>query len=380
MRTNPTPLAGILAEQIKSRGRITFAEYMEACLYHPQFGYYTRADQSERRDYITSVDVTPLFGRLLARQFHEMWTLLGRPQPFTLVEAGAGAGRLAKQVLDCVRESLAEFYPALRYVAVERSAMRRTAQAKNLEHYIASERFCPREELPGEISCGCIFSNELFDAFAVHRVVMEKAELREIYVTHSKDGFSEELGPLSSNAILEYFDTQGIILREGQMAEVNLAACDWIEETARRLHRGFLLTVDYGHEAQQLYDERHIRGTLLAYDRHRASEEFYRAPGAQDLTSHVNFTALDLWGHRGGLMRGGFTSQTNFLLSLAKHSNFEDIENHSLSEHDKTAARSLFKTLIHPEGMGETFRVLVQHKGLDQKEMDGLRLAGFAPL
>ena len=380
MRCNPTPLAEILAEQIKSRGRITFAEYMEACLYHPQFGCYTRADQSERRDYITSVDVTPLFGRLLARQFHEMWTILGRPQPFTLVEAGAGTGQLAKQILDCARESLGEFYAALRYVAVERSAMRRTGQAKNLEHYIASERFCPREELPGEISCGCIFSNELFDAFAVHRVAMEKAELREIYVTHGKDGFGEELGPLSSSAISEYFDAQGIILREGQMAEANLAACNWIEEAARRLHRGFLLTVDYGHEAQQLYDERHIRGTLLAYDRHRASEEFYRAPGAQDLTSHVNFTALDLWGHRGGLLRSGFTSQTNFLLSLAKHSNFEDIENPSLSEHDKTAARSLFKTLIHPEGMGETFRVLVQHKGLLEKETERLRLAGFDPL
>jgi SAM-dependent MidA family methyltransferase len=375
VRSNPTPLAEILIEQIKSRGRITFAEYMEACLYHPQFGYYTRADQSERRDYITSVDVTPLFGRLLARQFHEMWTLLGRPQPFTLVEAGAATGQLAKHILDCARKSLGEFYAALRYVAVERSAVRRTAQATNLASHIASERFCSRDELPGTISQGCIFSNELFDAFAVHRVMMGRAELREIYVTHGKDGFSEELGALSSNAISEYFDAQGITMREGQMAEMNLAACDWIEEAARRLHRGFLLTVDYGHQAQQLYDERHIRGTLLAYDRHRASEEFYRAPGAQDLTSHVNFTALDLWGHRGGLMRSGFTSQTNFLLSLAKHSNFEDIENPSLSEHDKTAARSLFKTLIHPEEMGETFKVLIQQKGIEC-----VRLAGFAPL
>ena len=375
MRSNPTRLAEILAEQIKSLGRITFAEYMEACLYHPQFGYYTRADQGERRDYITSVDVTPLFGRLLARQFHEMWTLLGRPQPFALVEAGAGTGQLAKHILDCARESLGEFYAAIRYVAVERSAVRRTAQATNLASHIASERFCPREESPAGISHGCIFSNELFDAFPVHRVMLERAELREIYVTHGRDGFGEELGPLSSNAISEYFDTQGITLREGQMAEVNLAACDWIEEAARRLHRGFLLTVDYGHEAQQLYDKQHMRGTLLAYDRHRASEEFYRAPGAQDLTSHVNFTALDLWGHRGGLVRSGFTSQTNFLLSLAKHSNFEGIENPSLSEHDKTAARSLFKTLIHPEGMGETFKVLIQQKGIEC-----VRLAGFASL
>jgi SAM-dependent MidA family methyltransferase len=374
--SDPAPLTEILTEQIKSRGRITFAEYMEACLYHPQHGYYTRADQSERRDYITSVDVTPVFGRLLARQFQEMWTLLGRPQRFTLVEAGAGTGRLAKQILDCACESLGEFYPVLYYVAVERSAARRTTQAANLEKHIARGRLVSSAELPAEILDGCIFSNELFDALAVHRVVMESGELREIYVTMGGvNGFCEELGPLSSNAISAYFDEQGITLHEDQTAEVSLAACKWIEEAAHRLHRGFLLTIDYGHEARELYDERHMRGTLLAYDRHRVSEDFYHTSGAQDLTAHVNFTALDVWGRRGGASRCGFTSQTNFLLTLARHSNFEDLENAGASEHDKTAARSLFKSLIHPEGMGDTFKVLAQHKA-----MEGTRLAGFEPL
>ena len=375
MRSNPTPLAAILAEQIKSRDRITFAEYMDACLYHPKHGYYTKADQSERRDYITSVDVTPLFGRLLARQFHEMWNVLDRPQPFVLVEAGAGIGRLAKQVLDCARDSLGEFYSVVRYVAVERSAVRRTAQIQSLEDHIANGRFCSSEELPAEIPNGCIFSNELFDAFAVHRVVRENEELREIYVAHSENEFREELNPPSSPAIAGYFDAQRIILREGQMAEVNLAARSWIEGAARRLHRGFVLTIDYGHEAPQLYDERHMRGTLMAYDRHRASEDFYRAPGAQDLTAHVNFTALDLWGAHRGLIRIGLTSQTNFLLALARHSNFADLENAGASDHDKIAARSQFKTLIHPEGMGETFKVLIQQKGIDS-----VNLAGFQPL
>jgi SAM-dependent MidA family methyltransferase len=348
---------------------------MEACLYHPQHGYYTKRGQSERRDYITSVDVTPLFGRLLARQFHEMWTLLDRPQPFALVEAGAGTGQLAKQILNCARKSLGEFYEAMRYVAVERSAVRRAAQAKNLADHITNKRFCAREELPAEIPQGCIFSNELFDAFAVHRVLGTNEELRELYVLSSNSGFCEELGPLSSIAIAEYFDAQGITLREGQMAEVNLAACNWIEDAARRLNRGFVLTIDYGHQAQQLYDKHHMRGTLLAYDQHRAGEDFYRAPGEQDLTAHVNFTALDLRGQRSGLTRAGFTPQTNFLLALARHSNFADLENAGASEHDKIAARSLFKTLIHPEGMGETFKVLAQ-----QKEIDSAHLAGFEPL
>jgi SAM-dependent MidA family methyltransferase len=375
VRSNPTPLAAILAEQIQSRGRITFAEYMDACLYHPEHGYYTRADQSGCRDYITSVDVTPVFGSLLARQFHEMWTFLGRPQPFMLVEAGSGTGYLAKQVLDCAHESLAEFYSAVRYVGVERSAVRRTAQVRNLEDHIANERLCSSEALPREIPNGCIFSNELFDAFAVHRVLRTDEDLREIYVTHSQNGFGEELGPLSSITIAEYFEAQGITLREGQMAEANLAACNWIEKAARRLNRGFVLTIDYGYEAQQLYDERHMRGTLLAYDRHRSGEDFYRAPGAQDLTAHVNFTPFDVWGARGGLIRAGFTSQTNFLLALARHSNFADLENAGASEHKKIAARSQLKTLIHPEGMGETFKVLIQRKGIDS-----VHLAGLQPL
>jgi SAM-dependent MidA family methyltransferase len=340
-----------------------------------EHGYYTKADQSERRDYVTSVDVTPVFGRLLARQFHEMWIVLGRPQPFALVEAGAGTGRLAKQVLDCARESLGEFYSAVRYVAVERSAVRRTAQLQNLEGHIANGRFCSSEQLPAEIPNGCIFSNELLDAFAVHRVLRANEDLREIYVTHSQNGFCEELGPLSSAAIGEYFKAQQITLREGQMAEANLAACDWIEDAARRLLRGFLLTIDYGDEARQLYDDRHMRGTLLAYDRHRTGEDFYRGPGSQDLTAHVNFTALDLWGARGDLIRAGFTSQTNFLLALARHSNFADLENTGATEHKQLAARSLFKMLIHPEGMGETFKVLIQQKGIDS-----LTLAGFQPL
>ena len=206
-------------------------------------------------------------------------------------------------------------------------------------------------------------------------VLRANEELREIYVTHSQNEFREELGPLSSTAIAEYFEAQQISVREGHMAEVNLAACNWIEDAARRLHRGFLLTIDYGHEAQQLYDGRHMRGTLMAYDRHRAGEDFYRTPGAQDLTAHVNFTVLDLWGARGGLIRAGFTSQTNFLLALARHSNFAELENTGASEHEKIAARSQFKTLIHPEGMGETFKVLIQQKGIDS-----VNLAGLQPL
>ena len=375
MRTEPTPLAEILARQIKERGRITFAEYMDACLYHPEHGYYAKKDQQAWRDYVTSVDVAPVFGRLLARQFHEMWTLLGRPEPFCLVEAGAGSGDLAKQILDCATESLGEFYSALQYVAVERSATRRAAQAKALEQYITAGRLESCEQLPDEIACGCLFSNELFDALPVHRVVKENGEPREIYVAHDGKAFFDETGPLSSPAIASYFTEQRIALREGQMAEAGLSACNWVEEAGKRLRRGFVLTIDYGHEARELYDERHTRGTLLAYSRHRASEDFYRAPGGQDLTAHVNFTALDMCGARGGLVRLGYTTQSNFLLALARQTDFADLFPAGASEHEQIAARLRFKTLIHPEGMGETFKVLAQCKGIESP-----RLSGFEPL
>ena len=187
----------------------------------------------------------------------------------------------------------------LQYIGVERSAARRASQAAILQTHIARNRFSSLADMPEHIPYGCIFSNELFDAFPVHRVMRENGELREVYVTLGGDGLCDEVGPLSTPALAEYFSEMEISLQEDQLAEVCLQARDWIEDAAKRLQRGFVLTIDYGHEARELYDERHMRGTLLAYGRHRASEDFYRAPGEQDLTAHVNFTALDVCGAKG---------------------------------------------------------------------------------
>jgi SAM-dependent MidA family methyltransferase len=368
----PTQLASILTEHIRACGPITFAKYMDACLYDPQHGYYTRAGQSPRRDYFTSVDASPIFGRLLARQFQEMWVQLGRPAEFLLVELGAGTGALAAQILDFTAESIPEFYSALQYIAVERSAARRASAAATHAPQLAVRHFAMVSDMPAEIPCGCIVSNEFFDALPVHRLVRESNELREIYVASGTHGLCEQFGPLSTPAIAEYLTEQGITLQEGQVAEVNLEACAWIAEMGTRLGRGFVLTIDYGHEAQELYDERHMRGTLLAYEKHRASENLFRAPGQQDLTAHVNFTALDRHGVRAGLQRIGFTSQSNFLLSLARHSEFADLQSPAMTESQQTRARLLFKTLIYPEGMGETFKILIQHKCLEQPHLSGL--------
>jgi SAM-dependent MidA family methyltransferase len=372
VRSEPTPLALLLAEQIRSHGPITFAEYMEACLYHPLHGYYTKLDQRPRRDYFTSVDASPLFGRLLARQFHEMWHLLGCPESFWLVESGAGTGQLAKQILDCAAASWPDFYTALHFFAVERSASRRALQFQILDAYIQRGKFAAQPELPAEIPCGCIFSNELIDAMPVHRVIRDGNGLLEIYVGLGRNGLCDELGTPSSGALEEYFSSQRISLQEKQQAEVNLAACEWIVEAAEKLKRGFIITIDYGHEASELYDERHMRGTLLAYEHHRATENVYRAPGQQDLTAHVNFSALDMYGQKSGLARNGFTSQCNFLLALARHSDFADLHSGDMTEAEQTQRRLLFKTLINPEGMGETFQILIQYKGIARPSPAGL--------
>src|SRR3984885_9192604 len=228
MPADPTPLAASLAEHIRAWGPITFAKYMDACLYHPQYGYYTRAEQLPRRDYFTSVDASLIFGRLLARQFQEMWVQLETPAEFLLVELGAGPGTLAAQILDFSAESFPEFYSALRFVAVERSAARRAAAsptAGRLAKHLAAARFAAGSEMPAQIPCGCIFSNEFFDALPVHRLVREGDALREIYVGLGANGLCEQSGPLSTLALAEHLIEQGITLQEGQLAEVNLEAC-----------------------------------------------------------------------------------------------------------------------------------------------------------
>jgi SAM-dependent MidA family methyltransferase len=367
------PLARLLAERIRARGALSFAEYMRECLYHPQFGYYNSKSESGRfGDFYTSVDVHPIFGRLLARQLAEMWEALGRPQEFLAVEAGAGTGRLAAQILDFAAREIPEFYGAVRYFAVEQSAARRERQGEILRVHLENGRAASASELPRDIPAGCVFSNELLDAFPVHRVVFEGGSLREIYAGFDGERFTEERAPLSSDEIARYFQEQHITLAEGQQAEINLEACAWIADVGRRLGRGFVLTVDYGHEAAELYNERHMRGTLLAYSEHRATENFFERPGEQDLTAHVNFTALDQWGRRAGLARTGCVSQMAFLVALGRGNEFADLYDEGASELERIRARLFLKSLIHPEGMGETFQVFIQHKGLAAPQLTGL--------
>ncbi len=367
-----TPLAALLAERIRRFGPITFAEYMRECLYHPVHGYYSKPEAVRFADYYTSPDVHPIFGRLLACQFAECWEQLDRPDQFLLVEAAAGIGRLAKHILEFAQSNLPEFYAALRYVAVERSPARCDQMASQLAPFLQEGKCRPSIEIPSHIPTGCVFSNELLDALSVHRVRQQDGRLQEIFVGHDGNSFLEILMPLSTEAIAGYFAAQQIALEEGQQAEAGLEACDWIAEIARRMTRGFVFTIDYGHEAADLFDSHHMAGTLLAYAKHQASESFFLAPGEQDLTAHVNFTALRLWGQHHGLETLGLISQTAFLLALGQPNEFADLYDDGMDETDRTRARLKLKTLIYPEGMGERFQVLIQQKSVPHSRLSAL--------
>jgi SAM-dependent MidA family methyltransferase len=366
------PLAAILAARIRAGGPIPFAEFMRECLYHPEHGYYSRRSARSFGDYYTSVDVHAIFGRLLARQLAEMWVLLGSPRPFLAVEAGAGVGRLAEHILDFAARELPAFYAALEYIAVERSTARRAEHAGRLAAHIAVRHATSAAEIPAAIPEGCIFSNELLDALPTHRVVIQGGKLREVCVGIEGGHFTEVFREPSTPSLQEYFREQSITLQPGQQAEACLDACRWIEEAGHALARGFVITIDYGHEAHALYDERHNRGTLLAYREHEVTDNVLDAPGTQDLTSHVNFTAVDWWGRRAGLARTGLVTQSQFLVALGRANEFGDLYEPGQTEVERLRARLLLKNLIHPEGLGEKFQVLIQHKGIDKPRLTGL--------
>jgi SAM-dependent MidA family methyltransferase len=373
------PLERTLLDTVRGSGPVTFRQYMALCLYHPEHGYYARGPERTgmRGDYFTSSDLHPLFARLLARQAAEMWEVLGRPAPFTWVEMGAGRGLFAQDFLQWAANT--EFGATLNYVAIEPCEEARLQLMKRVSpdgrktsfHVLANlEELAP--------ITGCLFSNELVDAFPVSIVTRARGRLREIYATAEGETLRETLGPLSDAAVAAYVARYAHGLEEGHRMEVNLTAVEWIRSVASKLPRGFVLTIDYGDLATRLYTADRPRGTLMAYRGHLASEDFYCLPGEQDLTAHVNFSALINGGEQAGLNLTGFTTQERFLLALGEPNQFADLYDQGQSEVARLDARLKLKRLIYPGGMGTIFKVLVQHKGITRPMLTGLKFGDEA--
>jgi SAM-dependent MidA family methyltransferase len=400
-----------IAQQITQRPdrRITFAEFMDWALYHPEYGYYNnRARQiGAIGDFFTAPHLGPDFGELLAQQLVAMWQQLGRPRPFQLVEMGAGQGLLAQDILRYLQQHEPDCFANLEYIMVEKAAGLMAQQQRQLQGQFGNRvalSWQTLESLADQPITGCIFSNELVDALAVHRVEFVGGELQEVYVTTLADPqladpqlvdpqladpqFGDVLGSASTPRLAEYFDFVGVQptgtdYPDRYRTEVNLAAIDWLRSVAAGLARGYVITIDYGYPASRYYSRVRSQGTLQCYYQHSHHADPYIHVGEQDITAHVDFTALERQGEQIGLRKIGVTPQMMFLMSLGLGDRLAQLGQSQSTDPQEVMAclrrRDALHQLINPMGMGN-FGVLIQAKGLTESELQYLPQGLQAPI
>ncbi|MFM6010542.1 MAG: class I SAM-dependent methyltransferase [Dolichospermum sp.] len=357
--------------------RITFSEYMDLVLYHPEHGYYSSDVKIGFRggDFFTSASLGADFGELLAKQFYQMWEILDQPISFDLVEMGAGQGILASHILNSIKQEYPDFFAAVQYIIVEKSLTLKQEQQQLLQDFFV--KWCNLEEIEPKSLTGCCFSNELLDAFPVHQFILEAGELREIYVTIAENNsglpiFVEIIGEPSTPQLAGYFDLVGINFSQntyenGYRSEINLAALDWLSIVADCLNQGYVLTIDYGYPADSYYHPQRRLGTLQCYYQHRHHDNPYINIGRQDITAHVDFTALSVWGERCGLKKVGWTQQGLFLMALGIGERLAAISWQQQPISQLLQRREGLHQLINPGGLGN-FGVLLQSQGLTEEQ------------
>jgi SAM-dependent MidA family methyltransferase len=354
----------ILIDRIRTNGPVSFRDFMETTLYHDEMGYYTTAANRIgcNGDYYTSPEVTPLFGALIGRQIEEMWEAVGKGD-FTIVEFGAGTGKMCRDILAYLKTN-PPLYANLSYAIIEKSRGMRELEKSHL-----CEKVSWFENI-GDIPAfnGCIISNELLDNFPVHQVVM-KERLMEVFVDY-KDGFIETLIP-AHQELQDYFSELRVALPKDFRAEVNLAAKHWLNDIAAVLKKGYVLTIDYGHTSTELYSDTRSAGTVMCFKAHTANQLPYSDIGQQDITSHVNFSALSHFGHLCGLENCGLTTQASFLLGLGFNNFIKACEKHGYAGSSEQYNKLYYKLIAD---MGPKFKVLIQKKGEISSELLGLRL------
>ena len=357
-------LSEIIIQKIRKEGPISFHDFMEMALYYPELGYYTSSTDKigKNGDYYTSATLTPIFGALLGKQLEEMWHLLGEDQ-FTIVEYGAGTGVLCKSILDFLKNNK-KLYAGLNYCIIEKSPAMRRKQKEILSEKVSWHNSI--QNISG--LTGCVLSNELVDNFSVHQVVMED-ELKEVFVDH-QNYFVESLKP-ASEELKNYLAELRVELPKGFRTEINLEATTWMKEIATHLHKGYVLTIDYGYPSGELYCEQRKNGTLVCYNKHRVNYQPYVYIGEQDITSHVNFSALCLWGFKNGLQYGGYTDQCNFLSALGFRDYLKKTEKPGHDYLNFKREMALTNTLL--KDMGKKFKILVQQKEVPEQKLMGLR-------
>jgi len=359
-----------IEQEIRKRGPIPFSRYMELCLYEPGLGYYARSKEQfgKAGDFYTSSDVHAVFGRLMARQFEETWRALGSPERIEIVELGPGRGLFARDVLGWSRQKFPDFFRALHYSLVETSEALREKLGAVLNEHIAAERAAVIGDVASYVSTEnvIVFANEFFDALPVEvlshhgamRVGWEAGRFVESFVS-------------ASAAEMEYLDRYSVHPEEGERVEAGLEAQPWMPRIAAALPRGLVVIIDYGYTREELLAGRH-RGTIMCYRQHSASDNPYEAPGEQDITAHVNFTALRAAGEQAGLDCLGLVTQSQFLMGIGEETQFSDAFEDARLPQERAKRALQLKHLVTPAGMGETFQVLVMSKGVEGKRAGGL--------
>ena len=368
-------LAARIHDEIARSGPITFARFMELALYDPGGGYYRAetARPGREGDFLTAPETHPIFGAALARGIAEVWERLDRPEPFVLREYGAGTGTLAMSILDGLERSGSPLVSRLRYDPIEVESRRLEAIAARFDEAGRSEALLGSGEHPETIQ-GVVLANEVLDALPTHRVVCRDRVLREVFVGSRDGSFVDVEDAPSTSALADRLGAEGISLVDDQAGEICLAVEPWIAAAAAGLGRGLLLLIDYGHPAAQLYDPgRRRRGTLRAYLRQRVHDDPYRHVGRQDLTAHVDVTAVERATESAGLSHLGTTTQAEFLVDLG----VQDLLQAAQADPATTleaylALRSSLMRLLDPGAMGR-FRVMAFGRGWP----DGPALAGF---
>lgn len=381
---NTNSLSDEILESIRNKGRITFEQFMDAALYHPEYGYYTskKARIGKEGDYYTSSDVHRAFGVCIMRQIEEMKRILCREAtscastPLNVVEVGAGKGLLCSDILLSAKEKSPALFNDIRYFIVEKSPDFIERQKKSVEELGLLDKvsWVPEAKEALFDGVGIILSNELIDAFPVHKVRYSNGRWNEIYVTTHNGCFVEVSGDLSCNELSAFLSTlipNPSSLSDGYTTEVNLKSIDWIRDIGNCLNSGFVITIDYGYPRRELYSPERNRGTLMCYYRHQASEDPYVNIGEQDITAHIDFTSLAESGREAGLEITGFTDQSYFLMGCGIEEEFQKIE--TMGETGSSAFKNnmTLKKLLMPGGMGSIFKVLVQHKGLEKSRLRG---------
>lgn len=373
-----TPLHCRIVSRIaaSAQGQVTFAAFMDWALYEPEIGYYAAHRQKigAGGDFVTSPHLGADFGELLAEQFLDLWYSLDCPNAFQVVEMGAGQGLIAADVLNYLsnlaaqspQSPYASFWRALEYSIVEKAPILIAEQQHSLKAFMADRKLSWKtwQDISDQSITGCFFSNELVDAFPVHRIEIQSGQVQEVYVGNSpnSNALVERVAAPSTPALQRYltqFQLDLTTYPDGYRSEINLAALDWLTTVSKKLALGYILTIDYGYTASQYYSPQRQQGTLRCYYKQAHHDDPYWAIGQQDITAHVNFTALEQQGVQLGLNTIAYLQQAPFLMALGLGDRLNANSASAANLMEILRRREALHALINPLGLGN-FSVLLQ--------------------